>query len=216
MDKKIAKLHYLTQDDIADANHIDLVQEACNAGIRWIQLRIKKLPSDSLEDRNALIDIALKIKNICKKHQTTFIINDYVDVAKQVKTDGIHLGKKDMSPMEARKILGNDSIIGGTANTFKDILRLYNEGVDYIGLGPFKFTSTKKNLSPVLGIEGIQNIIQKCKECKITIPIIAIGGIIVEDVPSILNTGVYGFAVSGAINYAEDRKTTIKNFLHYS
>ena len=111
------------------------------------------------------------------ENATTFILNDRVELAALIGADGVHLGKNDMSPMEARSILGPQAIIGGTANTFDDILRLIDESVDYIGLGPFRFTSTKKNLSPVLGIEGYAHIFQLCKEHNINIPIVAIGGL---------------------------------------
>ena len=210
--KQISKFHYLTQDGIANANHVQLAHEACEAGIKWIQLRIKISYPYSETEKIKLTSIAYEVKNICQKYNTTLIINDFVDIARQVNADGVHLGKNDMSVTDARKILGNDIIIGGTANTFDDILKLTNEGVNYIGLGPFKFTSTKKNISPVLGIEGIKNIVEKCNQNNIYIPIIAIGGITLEDVSSILNTKVFGFAVSGAINQSDDRATAIKNF----
>ena len=90
-----------------------------------------------------------------------------------------------MSPSDARKILGNGYIIGGTANTLDDIERLIKEGVDYIGLGPFRYTETKKNLSPILGIGGYKKILTACKEKGYTIPIVAIGGITKNDIPEI-------------------------------
>ncbi|OFY85861.1 MAG: thiamine-phosphate diphosphorylase [Bacteroidetes bacterium RIFCSPLOWO2_12_FULL_31_6] len=211
---KIAKFHYLTQDGILNANHVKLTQQACENGVKWIQLRMKTSPITTLPKRVELEQIAFEVRNICQKYKTTLVINDYVDITKLVNADGVHLGKNDMPVTEARKILGNEYIIGGTANTFEDILKLSNEKVDYIGLGPFKFTSTKNNLSPVLGIEGIENIVLKCKEYKIDIPIIAIGGINLEDVSTLLNTGVYGFAISGAINNSSDRITTLKKFLN--
>jgi thiamine-phosphate pyrophosphorylase len=119
-----------------------------------------------------------------------------------------------MSPTEARELLGKGFIIGGTANTFEDIERLAASGVDYIGLGPFRFTSTKENLSPILGIEGIEGIIKKCNEKGIHIPIIAIGGIKTEDVKTIMDKGVYGIAVSSSINLSENKIETVKRFVN--
>ena len=122
-------------------------------------------------------------------------------------------GKTDMSIGQARDILGKDKIIGGTANTFEEVQTLAKQGVNYIGVGPFRFTATKQNLSRVLGLKGYQTIIEKCKAEAIQIPIIAIGGITLEDVEDIRQTGVHGIAVSSAINLSADRTKSAKLFL---
>jgi thiamine-phosphate pyrophosphorylase len=109
----------------------------------------------------------------------------------------------DMPPREARKILGDSFIIGGTANTFEDILHLKAEGVDYIGLGPFRFTSTKKNLSPVLGLSGYLQIMGQCRAHRINLPVFAIGGITPSDIPDIMSAGVSGVALSSTILQAK-------------
>ena len=127
--------------------------------------------------------------------------------------DGVHLGKNDMPVDEARKILGPDKIIGGTANTIDDIIRLHRQGADYIGCGPFRFTTTKKKLSPVLGLEGYRDIVLKMREKGIDLPIVAIGGITVDDIPAIMGTGVTGIALSGAILNAEDPKSMTESIL---
>ena len=150
----ISKLQYITQD-IPDRTHAELAGEACLHGISWVQFRSKLLKGDDL------IKSALDVKNICTYYKSIFIINDYVRLAKEIKADGVHLGKSDITPIEARKILGSGFLIGGTANTFEDILSLHEQGVDYIGLGPFRFTETKKNLSPIFGIDGYKEIVSK-------------------------------------------------------
>ncbi len=99
-----------------------------------------------------------------------------------------------MPVAEARGILGKEFIIGGTANTFDDVKMHYKAGADYIGCGPFRFTTTKKDLSPVLGLEGYRSIILQMKEANIHLPIVAIGGITLEDIPSIMETGITGIA----------------------
>ena len=105
---------------------------------------------------------------------------------------------------EARKLLGAEYIIGGTANTMDDVERLYKAGADYIGCGPFRFTTTKKNLSPVLGLDGYRDIVNNMRRKGISLPLVAIGGILPSDVREIMNTGVSGIAVSGAVlNAAE-------------
>lgn len=133
-----------------------------------------------------------------------FLLDDHVELVRQLGADGVHLGKNDMPVDKARKILGPDIIIGGTANTIEDIIRLHKQEADYIGCGPFRFTTTKKNLSPILGLDGYKSIVLKMKELGIDLPIVAIGGITVEDIPAVMGTGVSGIALSGAILGAPD------------
>ena len=133
-------------------------------------------------------------------------------LVKELQIDGVHLGKNDMPIAEARKILGDGFIIGGTANTFEDVKAHYEAGADYIGCGPFRFTTTKEKLSPILGLEGYREIIHRmkgnnCADMKgesIDIPLVAIGGITKEDIPEIMKTGVNGIALSGCILHAEN------------
>ena len=203
---KISKFHYITVDN-EKISHEEQIERACDGGAKWIQLRIK---NKDIED---IKSIAFRVKAICKIYGATFIINDYVELAKELQADGVHLGKSDMSVTKARKILGDEYIIGGTANTIGDIKQLQQEMVNYIGLGPYRFTETKKNLSPLLGIEGYKNIIGLCKSDNIKIPIIAIGGIKYEDISLILQTGIYGIAISSAITFAENPTQEIEKYL---
>ena len=148
--------------------------------------------------------IAIKVKELCGQYGATFIIDDRVELVKKLKADGVHLGKNDMPISEARNILGNDFIIGGTANTFDDVKAHYLSGADYIGCGPFRFTTTKKKLSPILGLEGYRSITGQMKDEGINLPIVAIGGITIDDIPEIMQTGVTGIALSGTILRAEN------------
>jgi thiamine-phosphate pyrophosphorylase len=197
---QISKLQYIT----AVPNH---AQDACRGGVDWIQLRVKNKSEDELKA------IAEETKNICKQYRSKLIINDNVKLAKLVGADGVHLGKEDMPVAEARAILGQDFIIGGTANTFEDIESLVRAGVDYIGLGPFRFTHTKANLSPILGLDGYIEILKKCAEQGIQIPLIAIGGIQMNDIGALLSTGVYGIAVSSAITISGDIVAASRAFI---
>lgn len=180
----------------ATYSYYDAARMALEGGCRWIQLRMKDSPIDEIEQE------ALRIQQLCKSYQATFIIDDKVELVKKLHADGVHLGKNDMPIAEARKILGSGFIIGGTANTFEDIKMHYEAGADYIGCGPFRFTTTKKNLSPVLGLEGYRSIVAQMKEEGIRLPIVAIGGITYEDIPAIMETGVTGIALSGTILHA--------------
>ncbi|KAF9660111.1 thiamine phosphate synthase [Tenacibaculum sp. Mcav3-52] len=185
----ISKLHYITQGKTPE-EHLENVQRACASGAEWVQLRLKNL------DPKTILKTAQKAREITSHFQTRLIINDYYKVAKEIKADGVHLGKTDTCPLKAKEYLGDLYIVGGTANTLEDCKMLLEKKVDYIGLGPYQFTETKKNLSPVLGTTGYQMLLE---ELKTTTPIIAIGGITIEDVSEVINTGVYGVAVSGAI-----------------
>lgn len=174
------------------------IRMALEGGCRWIQLRMKDAPAEEI------IACAEEVLPLCRRHGAKFLLDDHVELVRQLGADGVHLGKNDMPVDEARKILGPDSIIGGTANTIEDIIRLHKQGADYIGCGPFRFTTTKKNLSPILGLDGYKSIVLKMKELGIDLPIVAIGGITVEDIPAVMGTGVSGIALSGAILGAPD------------
>jgi len=197
--KMIEKLQYITQET-EQLTHIDCVREACIAGVKWVQLRVNEKSTEEY------LQMAKEAKIICDLYNVKLIINDNLEVAVQCDADGIHLGKSDMSPKEARQLVEKKIIIGGTANTIEDVQNLINIGIDYIGLGPFQFTETKKNLSPVLGIEGYYKISQQLfdllKASKLNYnipPIIAIGGIEMDDVSELMKTGIYGIAVSGLL-----------------
>jgi thiamine-phosphate pyrophosphorylase len=180
---------------------------ALEGGCRWIQLRMK---GASLEE---IKQVALQLKPLCESYNAVFLLNDHVELCKEIGASGVHLGKTDMNPLEARKLLGTDFIIGGTCNTFEDIENLKDSQIDYIGLGPFRFTETKQNLSPVLGIDGYKNIVNQCKTSNSNVPSVAIGGITADDVVPILQTGVSGIALSAAILQAENPVEMTKHIL---
>ena len=179
-------------------SYYDSARMAIEGGCRWIQLRMKDASPEEVEQE------ALRVQALCRTYHATFIIDDHVELVKKIHADGVHLGKHDMPVAEARRLLGNGFIIGGTANTFDDVKMHYEAGADYIGCGPFRFTTTKKNLSPILGLEGYRRIVSQMKEAGINLPIVAIGGITREDIPAILQTGVTGVALSGTILRADN------------
>ena len=198
-------------------SYIDSAKIALEGGCRWIQLRMKDV-SETILEHHALI-----IQEMCKEYGATFIIDDNVFLAKKINADGVHLGKNDMPITEARRILGDDFIIGATVNTFEDILKITNSlsstansqrpMVNYFGCGPFRFTQTKQKLSPILGIEGYKEIVKKKLEQNIEIPIVAIGGISNADIPHILETGIDGIALSSSILRAENPIEEMKNIV---
>ena len=179
-------------------DYLDSIRIALQGGCRWVQLRMKDATDDEVRP------VAIEAQRLCREAGTTFIIDDRVGLVKELGADGVHLGKNDMPISEARQILGPDYIIGGTANTFDDVQDHYKAGADYIGLGPFRFTTTKAKLSPTLGLEGYRTIVSRMKTEGIHLPIVAIGGIEQEDIPAILRTGVTGVALSGVVLRAEN------------
>ena len=193
----IERLQYITQD-VPGKTHADLCQEACEAGVKWVQLRLKGA------DESTWLREAEQCSAICKDHGAQLVINDRIDIARRFSADGIHLGKQDEHPKIAREQLGDAHIIGGTCNTIDDALRIHDH-VDYLGVGPFRFTSTKSNLSPVLGLNGYKRFIADLSSRGIHTPVIAIGGILLEDVDNLMETGVFGIAVSGLITKAPNK-----------
>lgn len=188
-------------------SYLDSVRIALEGGCKWIQLRMKEASTEEI------IPIAKEAKAMCHKYGATFIIDDHVELVKQIEADGVHLGKNDMPIPEARKLLGRNYIIGGTANSFEDVQKHYENGADYIGCGPFRFTTTKKNLSPVLGLEGYQRIVSQMKEAGINLPLVAIGGITRDDLPFLMQTGITGIALSGSILRAESPIQEMKTII---
>lgn len=185
-------------------SYLDSIRLALEGGCRWVQLRMKDA---SIHD---FLRIGKEVRRLCDSYQATFILDDHVELVREIGADGVHLGKKDMPVAEARKLLGNDCIIGGTANTFDDVKMHYEASANYIGCGPFRFTTTKQGLAPVLGLEGYRNIIAQMSAEGIHLPMVAIGGITAEDIPAIMQTGVSGIALSGAVLRAADPVAEMK------
>ena len=188
--------------------YVDSARIALEGGCRWIQLRMKEASEELLEET------VLAVQRMCKEHGATFIIDDNVHLVKRIGADGVHLGKNDMPIAEARKILGDDFIIGSTVNTFEDIVNILRTATpDYFGCGPFRFTSTKQNLAPTLGKEGYRAIVTQMREHDIRIPIVAIGGITEADIPAMMACGISGIALSGSILNAQDPIDEMQNIL---
>ncbi len=197
------KLQYISQGETSK-EQLHNIHQALDAGCKWVQMRFKNQTSKET------FALAEKIKPLCEEYLANFIINDDLHLAEQIAADGVHLGLTDMKIDEARAILGATKIIGGTANTFEDIQNHVKNGCDYIGLGPFRFTITKEKLSPILGLSGYFEILQRMKKDKIEIPVYAIGGITLKDVSPLMETGIHGIAVSGIITESAEKKTLIK------
>lgn len=198
----IYKLQFIS-NQTKDITHLESIQTALDAGCRWIQLRVK---NQSFEN---VLNLAEKAKFLCDSYQAKLIINDFPLIAKEIDAYGLHLGLDDMPIETAKKIVGEQIIIGGTANTLEHVINRIKEGADYVGLGPFRFTSTKQNLSPIVGLQGYQKIIISLKELGLSIPIIAIGGITDCDIAAISQFGLYGVAISSSIINSENPRNVV-------
>ena len=169
-----------------------------------MQLRVKDM------DFYSWLTIAMEVRVITNYYKCILIINDSIEIAMKIGADGVHLGKSDMPVAEARKIAGDNFIIGATANNEEDFVKALVSGADYIGLGPYRYTNTKANLSPVLGLERMAAMAGKQSK----VPVIAIGGIHLNDIELILDAGIYGVAVSSTINLAENRDKAADHFVN--
>lgn len=202
MKKYISKLHYLTQD-LPNRSHAEQAQIACQAGANWIQYRCLTKADDEL------IDEINEIAAICDEWGTTLIVTNHYELLDRVDAQGVHIEDFDADLTAIRKYIGEDKTLGASATHVERLLQVQNTGVvDYCGYGPFAHTDTKPNNKPLLGFEGYRSL----QMHPIEIPVIAVGGIQLNDVVHLLETGIYGIAVSGSINLATDPGLALKEF----
>jgi thiamine-phosphate pyrophosphorylase len=202
MKKYISKFHYLTQD-LPHRSHTEQAQTACQAGANWIQYRCLTKPDDEL------IDEINEIAAICDDWGTTLIVTNHYELLDRVDAQGVHIEDFDADLIYIRKYIGDDKTLGASATNIERLLQVQNTRVvDYCGYGPFAHTDTKPNDKPLIGFEGYR-LLQKQ---PIEIPVIAVGGILLNDVEPLMATGIYGIAISGAINMAPDPGITLKAF----
>ncbi len=193
--REIERLQYITPStgDIAAG-----VEKFLSGGGRWVQLRMKGASSQTM------VEMGHKLRELTNAVGAVLLINDDIHVAKTVAADGVHLGKSDVATQVARELLGDNAIIGRTANTIDDVRLLSSEPINYIGLGPYRFTTTKEILSPIIGLEGYTNIAAQMAAEGIAMPVVGVGGIEGDDIAPIMETGIFGVAVSGVIAKAQD------------
>ena len=199
-------LQYITNTD-CKTPVTDQIFAVIEGGCKWIQIRMKDASDDDIRK------VVEAVKPTCIDKEVFLILNDRVELAKELNVGGVHLGKMDTLPSKARMILGPAAVIGVTANTYSDVVAVSQLDIDYYGIGPFRYTDTKKNLAPVLGLEGIRKICFEMAENDITIPHVAVGGIRYEDVLPLIEAGVNGIAVSGAIAFADDIRKETERFV---
>lgn len=185
----------------------DQIRGVIAGGGRWVQIRMKEASDEEIES------IVNEVKPLCIENEVFLLLDDRVELAKRLDVGGVHLGLDDMPPSQARMKLGPAAVIGCTANSFDDIKSRTSLDIDYFGIGPFRHTLTKKNLAPILNIDGIKQIVNQARQAEVSQPLVAIGGIQPEDVKPLMMTGINGIAVSGAIAGATDVKAATENFI---
>ncbi|MBS1523995.1 MAG: thiamine phosphate synthase [Bacteroidetes bacterium] len=202
MKKYISKFHYLTQD-LPNRSHAEQAHIACGAGANWIQYRCLTKSDDEL------IGEINEIAAICDDWGATLIVTNHYELLDRVDAQGVHIEDFDADLAAIRKYIGDDKTLGASATNIERLLKVQATGAaDYSGYGPFAHTDTKPNNHPLLGFEGYRALQRQ----QVEIPVIAVGGIQLADVEPLIATGVYGIAVSGAINLAPDPAATLKAF----
>ena len=187
--KSIGRLHILTDVQVqARYSHTELTRLAIAGGADTIQLRQKE------GSTREMIEVAHQMKRLCQEAGVVFIVNDRVDVALASKADGIHLGQDDFPIPMARELLGEASIIGGSAGSVEEARKCLSEGADYVGFGPVYSTTSKADAGPASGLGLLEEVVR-----SIPLPIIAIGGIDEENTPDIMSVGAHGIAVISAV-----------------
>lgn len=201
--KQIGRLHVLTDTVLQSRfTHTELARLAIKGGADTIQFRQKSGTT------REMIEIVRQLKQLCMDNGATLVVNDRIDVAIAAEAEGVHLGQDDFPIPLARKLLGENRIIGGSAATLEDAQKCLAEGADYIGFGPVYPTTSKEDADPVTGIKLLKQAVE-----AISIPIIAIGGISPENTPEVMQTGARGIAVISAVCCQEDPEQATRELL---
>lgn len=197
----ISGLYLITDRRISGMGHEEMAELALRGGAKIIQLREKEMPKDEI------LRVALRLREKTKRLGAILIINDHVDIARDSDSDGVHIGQDDLPIEDARKIIGPDKIIGVSTHSLDEAVNAQSLGADYIGLGPIFHTETKKT-APPLGVE----IIRKVKE-NVNIPVVAIGGISLDNIDEVMEAGADAVAVISAISGSGDITEMVTRFI---
>ena len=189
MNLNLPKIYPITDTRLTRLSHAEQVEKLIGGGARFIQLREKYAsPKEFYEDAKSAIEIA-------RQNSAKIIINDRVDIALALRADGVHLGQDDLPPEKARKILGENAIIGFSTHSVKQAIEAVRLPVDYVAIGPVFATQTKENADEIVGIEGVRQVREAIKD----FPLVAIGGITTENFREIFEAGADSLAVIKAV-----------------
>jgi thiamine-phosphate pyrophosphorylase len=200
--KYISKFHYLTQD-LPHRSHVEQAQLACEAGANWIQYRCM-----SKNDEEMIAELH-QIASVCDDWGATLILANHYHLLNKVDAQGVHIEDLDADFATIRETITNEKTLGASATNIEALLRIQNSGVvDYCGYGPFAHTDTRPNDKPLQGYKGYSQLEKR----GVDIPVIAVGGVQLNDVEPLLKTGIYGIAVSSAVNLSLDPAGMVKEF----
>ena len=202
MNRKALRLYLVTnryQDSLE--SFLEKIEMACRSGVTIVQLREKNLTT------NQYYQLAKEVKEITDAHQVPLIIDDRLDICLAVDAAGLHIGDDELPVSVARQVLGPDKILGVTAKTVKRALEAEEGGADYLGTGAIFPTTTKEN-APITLISTLKTICQ-----RVTIPVVAIGGLTSENIDQLIGTGIAGVAVVRDLMQAEDIEAKTQAFL---
>ena len=186
---RIQRLQCLTSDRLG-RGQVEQTEALCSAGARWIQFRMKRV------DLISWIAVAQRVGEVCRRYGSIFVVNDSIEVASAVGADGVHLGKGDGSPLEARKRLGAEAIVGATVHDREEAVQALAGGVvDYLGIGPFRRSPTKGDFLPPLKEDELNDLLDLSGE----LPAVVIGGVTALDVPNLISRGAHGVAVCSGL-----------------
>ncbi len=202
---EIPKIYPLTNVEISGLSQVEQVKKLINGGAKLIQLREKKATSRDFYES------AKKVLEIARKSDVKILINDRIDIALAVKADGVHLGQDDLSPIYAREILGKNAIIGFSTHNISQAIKAIKLPINYLAIGPIFNTNTKENPDEVVGIKGLKQV----RKAIGNFPLVAIGGITLENCPKIFESGADSVALISAILQKPDKiAETLTSFLH--
>lgn len=205
MKKFIEKLQFITHD-IPQHSHIEQAQIACNAGAKWVQYRcLTKNDDELLKDIHAIAEI-------CDDWGATLIVTDHIHLNGKADIQGFHIEDFEADFTQLREQLEEAVTIGGSATTLEGLIRLAREGADYAGFGPYYTSTTKPNNAALLGIDGYRNAMTELQRLGINLPVLAVGGITINDVDPLMLTGIFGIALSSAINQSDDMSAAYQAF----
>ena len=199
-------LQFITNSD-SQINVVDQIKGAIAGGCRWIQVNMEDASDDDIKC------VINEVKPICQESESILILNDRVELVKELELDGVHLDKGAMLPTQAREILGAGPIIGVAANSFSDISQIRYFDIDYISVGPYKHPESSTAESPIVSTDDYASIMAQIHEQQIELPIVAFGDIETTDIQGLWATGINGIAVSNAIANANDISAQTAQFI---
>lgn len=193
--KYVPRLQVITDEVLQTRySHLELTRLAVQGGADAVQYREKRLVTT-----RELMTIAADILGVCAVGGVLLVVDDRADVACAVGAPAVHLGRDDLHVATARAMLGDGVVIGGTANSYEEAARVWESGVDYLGVGPIYGTRSKANPAPDMGLDTLRRI---CADCPV--PVVAIGSITAERIPEVIANGAHGVAVLSAVLQADD------------